>query len=126
VHESEHADALGSSDRQIITASNEILAHQVQAFLEASEDVDADMETIEDILEVLNFDEGDDNGSGDAVPDSQHGHDHDEDSHDEESHDEQDISMTFLRLAQECSNSQGSYYNHFDDNGADLYIYCRK
>ena len=35
---------------------NELLASQVQAFLEASEDVHVDAETIEDILQVLMVD----------------------------------------------------------------------
>ncbi|KAF9564294.1 SIR2-domain-containing protein [Agrocybe pediades] len=105
VHESEHTDALGPQNQQRIIASNEILARQVQAFLEASEDVDADIETIEDILEVLNFDESEDNATADAdAPDTHH--DHEEDSHDEESHDGHDMSMSFLRSHHDTSSSQ--------------------
>ncbi|KAF5316465.1 hypothetical protein D9619_006597 [Psilocybe cf. subviscida] len=54
VHESEHHDpALGTPQTIHAGPANEVLAMQVQAFLEASEDVDVDAETIEDILEVL-------------------------------------------------------------------------
>jgi hypothetical protein len=54
VHESEHHDpALGTPQTIHAGPANEVLAMQVQAFLEASEDVDVDAETIEDILAVL-------------------------------------------------------------------------
>lgn len=53
VHESTHADPLGEKNQPSITPDKEFLALQVQVFLEASEDVDIDAETIEDILNVL-------------------------------------------------------------------------
>ena len=54
MHESAHHDpALGTPQAIHAGPANEVLAMQVQAFLEASEDVDVDAKTIEDILEVL-------------------------------------------------------------------------
>jgi NAD-dependent histone deacetylase SIR2 len=53
VHESTHVDPLGEKNQPSITPDKEFLALQVQVFLEASEDVDVDAETIEDILDVL-------------------------------------------------------------------------
>ncbi|KDR68003.1 hypothetical protein GALMADRAFT_79039, partial [Galerina marginata CBS 339.88] len=60
----------------------EILARQVQVFLEASEDVDVDTETIKDILEVL-VDEGEDEGT-DLPSESQFEMGEEGDSHDED------------------------------------------
>ena len=59
VHESGHVDTLGATNELMIKDRNELLASQVQAFLEASEDVDVDSETIEDILQVLMVDKED-------------------------------------------------------------------
>ena len=47
----------------MIKNGNELLASQVQAFLEASEDVDVDAETIEDILQALMVDKEDIEGA---------------------------------------------------------------
>ena len=49
-------DTLGATNELMIKDANELLASQVQAFLEASEDVDVDAETIEDILQALMVD----------------------------------------------------------------------
>ena len=59
VHESDHADPLDTTNEPRIRDESELLASQVQAFLEASEDVDADAETIEDILQALLVDKDD-------------------------------------------------------------------
>lgn len=53
VYDSTHADPLDEKNQPSITSDKEFLALQVQVFLEASEDVDVDTETIEDILAVL-------------------------------------------------------------------------
>lgn len=53
VHESNHVDPLGATNEPMIKDGNQLLALQVQAFLEASEDVDVDPEIIEDILQPL-------------------------------------------------------------------------
>ena len=52
-------DPHGASNEPMIKDGNELLALQVQAFLEASEDVDVDAETIEDILQALMVDRED-------------------------------------------------------------------
>ena len=59
VHESGHVDTLGATNELMIKDRNELLASQVQAFLEASEDVEVDTETIEDILQALMVDKQD-------------------------------------------------------------------
>ncbi|KAF8972683.1 DHS-like NAD/FAD-binding domain-containing protein [Flammula alnicola] len=81
VHESENVDPVGGTNRPAIPTrtDNDILALQVQAFLEASEDVEVDAETIEDILEVLV--DADDNVDSDIHQGSQM--DEGEDSHDD-------------------------------------------
>jgi hypothetical protein len=56
IHESGHVDTLGATNELMIKEGNELLASQVKAFLEASEDVDVDSETIEDILQALMVD----------------------------------------------------------------------
>lgn len=85
VHESEHVDPLGETRPKDITVDDEILALQVQAFLEASEDVDVDTETIEDILEVL-VGKGDEEDADEPPSESQMDTQDDSD----ESHDEED------------------------------------
>jgi hypothetical protein len=52
-------DTLGATNELMIKDGNKLLASQVQAFLEASEDVDVDSETIEDILQALMVDKED-------------------------------------------------------------------
>src|ERR1700729_4213304 len=59
VHESDHVDPLDTTNKPMIKDGSELLASQVQAFLEASEDVDTDAETIEDILQALLVDKDD-------------------------------------------------------------------
>ena len=59
VHESGHVDTLGATNELMIKDGNELLASQVQAFLEASEEVEVDAETIEDILQALMVDKED-------------------------------------------------------------------
>jgi hypothetical protein len=63
IHESGHVDTLGATNERMIKDGNELLALQVKAFLEASEDVNVDSETIEDILQALMVDKED---AGDA------------------------------------------------------------
>lgn len=58
-HESSHVDPHSATNEPMIKDGNELLALQVQAFLEASEDVDVDAETIEDILQALMVDRED-------------------------------------------------------------------
>ncbi|PPQ94448.1 hypothetical protein CVT25_002539 [Psilocybe cyanescens] len=98
VHQSDHRDPLAASNQSIATFHNEILSRQVQAFLEASEDVDVDAETIEDILSVLiNIDENDEN----CEPSSDLHIDEDEESHDEDS---QEISTLFPGMPENAEN----------------------
>jgi len=84
VHESTHTDPLGGKNQPSITPDKEFLALQVQVFLEASEDVDVDTETIEDILDVLVDD--DKNDESEDIPEvpMHECEDEDEDSHDGE------------------------------------------
>ncbi|KAF8199114.1 SIR2-domain-containing protein [Pholiota molesta] len=82
---------------------NELLALQVQAFLEASEDVDVDAETIEDILEVLvDTDENIDS----EMPQSQMNED--EDSHDDEDADDHPLSMSTFPAGESANETKGS------------------
>ena len=76
------------SRRVVLSTKDELLAAQVQAFLEASEDVDVDAETVEDILSVLAGEDEDENGE----PPSESNIDEDEYSHDEDS---EEISAPF-------------------------------
>jgi hypothetical protein len=90
---------------------NELLALQVQAFLEASEDVDVDAETIEDILEVLvDTDENIDS----EMPQSQMNED--EDSHDDEDADDHPLSMSTFPAGESANETKGSP-SSFRDGG---------
>jgi len=84
VPESTHTEHLGGKNQSSITPDKEFLALQVQVFLEASEDVDVDAETIEDILDVLVDD--DKNDELEDIPEvpMHECEDEDEDSHDGE------------------------------------------
>jgi NAD-dependent histone deacetylase SIR2 len=46
-------DPVSATNEPMIKDGNELLTLQVQAFLQASEDVDVDAETIEDLLQAL-------------------------------------------------------------------------
>lgn len=83
--------------------SNELLALQVQAFLEASEDVDVDAEIIEDILEVLV--DIDDNVDTDMPSEIQV--DQCDDSHGDEDSSSQDTSMPAFPAAESTNGSKG-------------------
>jgi hypothetical protein len=90
-------DTLGATNELMIKDGNDLLASQVQAFLEAAEDVDVDAETIEDILQALMVDKED---VEDAVTRSQADtqlNDEDSDGELEASTQELDISPLFER-----------------------------
>lgn len=80
----------------MIKDGNELLASQVQAFLEASEDVDVDTETIEDILQVLMVDKEDVEGA-ETRSDKEMNEYEDSDGELEASTQELDISPLFER-----------------------------
>ncbi|KAF9482627.1 DHS-like NAD/FAD-binding domain-containing protein [Pholiota conissans] len=104
VHVSNHVDPLGDDARPATSGKieNELLALQVQAFLEASEDVDVDAETIEDILEVLvDTDENVDS----EMPQSQM--DEDEDSHDDDEVDVYPLVTSTFPARESASESTG-------------------
>lgn len=103
VHEPGHDDALGLSRQIMISTKNEILAAQIRAFLEASEDVEVDAETVEDILEVLVGEDEDEN----AEPPSESNMDEDEDSHDE---DAEEMSVPFPGTA-DPAQQRGFYFS---------------
>lgn len=67
-----------------ITTENELLALQIQAFLHASQDVDIDEETIEDILDVLTTE---DESRAEGHPSDSHFGLMDEDGIQDEAHD---------------------------------------
>ncbi|KIM44834.1 hypothetical protein M413DRAFT_363794 [Hebeloma cylindrosporum] len=102
VHESTHADPLGEKNQPSITPDKEFLALQVQVFLEASEDVDVDAETIEDILDVLVDDDKNDEPE-DPLEVGMHDYeDEDEDSHDGENL----LSQIVTNLPEEITESE--------------------
>lgn len=80
----------------MIKDGNELLASQVQAFLEASEDVDVDAETIEDILQALMVDK-EDAEDVEIRSDTQINEDEDSDGELEAATQELDISPLFGR-----------------------------
>ena len=80
----------------MINDGNELLASQVQAFLEASEDVDVDAETIEDILQALMVDKEDLEGA-ESRSDKQMNEYEDSEGELEASTQELDISPLFER-----------------------------
>ncbi|KAF8801346.1 SIR2-domain-containing protein [Phlegmacium glaucopus] len=94
VHESSHVDPLGATTEPTITGGNGLLTLQVQAFLEASEDVDADAETIEDILQALVADRKDAEDA-ETRSETQMNEDEDSDGEFEPSTQELDISPLF-------------------------------
>ena len=96
VHESGHVDTLGATNELMIKNGNELLASQVQAFLEASEDVDVDAETIEDILQALMVDK-EDAEDAETRSDTQMNEYEDSDGELEASTQELDISSLFER-----------------------------
>lgn len=89
-------DTLGATNELMIKDGNELLASQVQAFLEASEDVDVDTETIEDILQVLMVDKEDVEGA-ETRSDKEMNEYEDSDGELEASTQELDISPLFER-----------------------------
>ena len=105
VHESEHVDPLVEVQRPANTGAiaNELLALQVQAFLEASEDVDVDAETIEDILEVLA--DTDEDVETDMPSEIQV--DQSEESHDDEDNSSQDTNVPAFPAAESTNESKG-------------------
>lgn len=108
VHESGHVNPLGDANQPAVNGAvgNELLALQVQAFLEASEDVDVDAETIEDILEVLV--DTDDQNDSDIPLDSQT--DDGEDSHDDEDGHSQDADSPTFSAGESKNGSEGSCF----------------
>ena len=96
IHENGHVDTLGATNELMIKDGNELLASQVKAFLEASENVNVDSETIEDILQALLVDK---ENAGDAETCSNTKMDEYEDSDEEleASTQEIDISSLFQR-----------------------------
>ncbi|KAH9479694.1 NAD-dependent protein deacetylase hst1 [Psilocybe cubensis] len=101
VHQSDHRDPLAASAQSTSSFQNEILTQQVQAFLEASEDVDVDAETIEDILSVLISIE--EHEEEEADPPSDLHIEEDVDSHDE---DGQEISTLFPPKSEGAQNAE--------------------
>lgn len=89
-------DTLGATNELVIKDGNELLASQVQAFLEASEDVDVDAETIEDILQALMVDK-EDATNAETRSDTQMSEFEDSDGELEASTQELDISPLFER-----------------------------
>ena len=89
-------DTLGATNEPMINDRNELLASQVHAFLEASEDVDVDADTIEDILQTLMVDKEDVEDAKTRV-DAQMNEDDDSDGELEASTQELDISPLFER-----------------------------
>ena len=96
VHESGHVDRLGATDELMIKDGNELLASQIQAFLEAAEDVDVDAETIEDILQALMVDK-EEVEDAETRPDTKMNEYEDSDGELEASTQELDISPLFER-----------------------------
>ena len=95
IHENNHADSLGPTNGPRIKDGNQLLALQIQAFLEASEDVDdVDPETIEDILQALIVDR-EDAEDAETRSGSQMNEDEDSDEELEPSTQELDISPLF-------------------------------
>ena len=88
----------------MIKDGNELLASQVQAFLEASEEVEVDAETIEDILQALMVDKEDAEDS-ETRSDTQMNEYEDSDGELEASSQELDISPLFER------NREGFFLN---------------
>lgn len=105
VHHSDHRDPLSSQNHPIPTVDNEILARQVQVFLEASEDVDVDAETIEDIISVLIDHDDDNNDNSDPLSEI-----HVDEDHDSHEGDSQEIFQPFLGLS---DNAQTQGFPHF-------------
>jgi NAD-dependent histone deacetylase SIR2 len=102
VHESTHANPLGGKNHPLITRDKEFLALQVQVFLEASEDVDIDAETIEDILEILVDDE-----KTNESEDPPEVHMHESEIEDEDSQDEENLlSQIVTNLPGEISENE--------------------
>ena len=96
MHESGHVDSLGATNELMIKDRNELLASQVQAFIEASEEVDVDAVTIEDILQAL-MDPNEDIEDTETRSDTQMNEYEDSDGELEASTQELDISSLFER-----------------------------
>ena len=98
MHESDHdhVDTLGAMNELKIKISNELLASQVQAFFEGSEDVDIDANTIKDILQAILVDKEDVEDAG-TRSDTQMNNYEDSDGEFEVSSQELDISPLFER-----------------------------
>lgn len=107
LHASRHVDSLGTTNEPMRKDGNEFLASQVQAFLEASENVGIDTETIEDILKALVVNKEDAEDAENHHSDTQMNEDEDSDGEFEASTQELDISPLFER------NQEGFLSFHF-------------
>jgi hypothetical protein len=106
VYESTHADPLNEKNQPSITSDKEFLALQVQVFLEASEDVDVDTETIEDILTVLVDDDKNDE------PEDSEVRMHECEEEEEDSHDGENLlSQIVTDLPGEIAESEPQGFN---------------
>jgi hypothetical protein len=89
-------NTLDATNELMVKDGDELLASQVQAFLEASEDVEVDAETIEDILQALMVNKEDVEGA-ETRSDERMNEYEDSDGEHEASTQELDISPLFER-----------------------------